>query len=195
MRYPYFAGREENFNLPQRSEPPEVKTPLSFSPELSLMLSLLLKDNPDSENITKMLKSIEPSLSGRDRESVARLLQYSEFEKTKPCRTKHGGDTDLMGVLQTLTGFSGSNDTGYIFEQMKNVFLAQEQFSDFSQRLNRYQGSKNMDMADMMEMLAMFMPKDKMNGLNNISNMANMMNMFGNMKNFDPSMLMRMMGR
>lgn len=195
MRYPYFTGREENFNLPKKIEAPAETAPLSFSPELSLMLSLALKDNQDSGNVVKMLRSIEPSLSGRDRNAVNRLLNYSEFEKTQTRKSKYNGNTDLMGVLSSLTGFSGSSETGYIFEQMKNIFSAQEQFANFSQRLGRFQDKKNMNMSDMMEILSMFMPKDRLGPLGNISNMANMMNMFGNMKNFDPSMLLQMMGR
>lgn len=195
MRYPYFTGREENYNLPKEPDPPKENYPVSFSPELSLILSIALKDKPDNENIISMLKQIEPSLSGKDREAVAKLLHYSEFEKSQPRKTRYNGSTDLLGVLRSLTGFSGSSETGYMFEQMKNIFLAQEQFTNFSQKLDRFQNKQNMNMSDMMDTLTMFMPKDQLGALGNISNMSNMMNLFGNMKNLDPSMLMQMMGK
>ncbi len=196
MRYPFaMQGRENNYNLPQQREVKEHNpAPLSFSPELSLMLSLALKDNPGSEEIRGILSSIAPSLPGEDRSAVEKLLRYSEFEQSDNSRRHRHSEGDYTQVIRTLKGLSKNRNTSTVFDQMERAFSMQEEFSRMHRKLSMFQNKKNLGLEEMMDLMTLFMPKEQLKGMGQLSNMANMMKMFGNMKNFDPSMMMNMMG-
>jgi hypothetical protein len=211
MRFPY-SGRP----APRRADP--MKRPsvaqnkisyddliknASFSPELSFLLAMVLKDGMSQDKLLNMFKEMEPYVSAGDRAamySVIGAIQVTDdFRRSGPSDwaprpnagladySKYSRQHSLLDVMQKYA----EQDTS---KMMQNLQKSVEMQGNFEKMLKRMEKLRNMNSSspeDMFEALSMFMSPAEQG---NIRNMQNMMRMMGSMKNFRPEDMMKFMG-
>lgn len=164
----------------------------NLSPELSMLLSLTLKDKQNN-NILPILESIEPFLEQKDRQSIGGILGMQDqmnrldmYDNTHSMNTGYQNLSEndkMMSLLHELTRFAG-NDAKGIMGQMENAMTQQFEMGKMMKRMENMKDTKTNDPMAMFEMLSMFMPKGQNGGFGNIQNM---MSLFKNMSGKDMS--------
>ena len=175
----------------------------SFSPELSFLLSMTLKDGINRQSTLEMLKSIEPHVGTSDREAIHSILaaqrMAEDYRRNPPVQppkrsgmglssfSKFSRQQALLDVLQRYA----SGDTANMMRSLSQSARMQE---DFERMIRRMEKLRQMDASSpeqMFEAMSMFMPPEEQK---NIRNMQNMMRMMGSMKNFKPEDMFKFMG-
>jgi hypothetical protein len=211
LRFPY-SGRP----APRRSDtvrrPPVPQSKISyedlmrnasFSPELSFLLAMVLKDGMRQDRLLSMLKEIEPYVSAGDKaaiHSVIGAIQISDdFRKSGPDdwppRTNAGladyskfsRQYSLLDIMQKYA----ERDTGNMMQNLQRSVKMQENFEKMLKRMEKLRNMKNSSPEDMFEAISMFMPPSEQA---NIRNMQNTIRMMASMKNFRPEDMMKFMG-
>ncbi len=175
----------------------------SFSPELSFLLSMTLKDGQSRESVLDMLKSIEPFVSDDDRKAIQSIfctLRLTEhYRRQPPVEPPKRSGTGLssfsrlsrqQALLDVLQRYA-SKDTAAMMHGLSQSARMQE---NFGRMIRRFEKLRQMDVSSpeyMFEAMSLFMPPDEQK---KYRNMQNMMRMMGSMKNFKPEDLFKFMG-
>lgn len=211
-RYPY-SGRPTPVPAqnPYRQAPqPQTKISYedlmrnaSFSPELSFLLAMVLKDGMSQDRLLGLLKDIDPYVSAGDRaaiHSVIGAIQVSDnFRRSGPEDwpprpnaqlaefSKYSRQNSLLNVMQKYA----ERDTVNMIQNLQRSVQMQENFEKMIKRMEKLRNMNSSSPEDMFEAISMFMPPAEQA---NIRNMQNMMRMMGSMKNFKPEDMMKFMG-
>ncbi|MCK9479550.1 MAG: hypothetical protein M0R40_08655 [Firmicutes bacterium] len=175
----------------------------SFSPELSFLLSMTLKDGLDKKTTLDMLKNIEPYVAAQDREaihSIFHTLNMTDNYRRRPPVPppgRHGAglsDFSKLSRHQTLLEILqryASQDTCSMLRGLSQSARTQENFERMSRRIEKLRNMNMSSPENMFEAISMFMPAEEQS---KFKNMQNMMRMMGSMKNFKPEDLFKFMG-
>lgn len=177
----------------------------SFSPELSFLLAMTLKDGMSRTAALDLLRDIEPFVSAADRDAIHSLRGAHElaedFRKTTPPSAPPRTAAPLSGfsrlsrqqaLLEVMQRYAG-RDTGGM---MKNLQQSAQMQENFDRMLRRMERMRNMNMSspeDMFEAMSAFMPPEKTAEFRNMQTMMRMMSTMG--KNMKPEDLFRMMNQ
>lgn len=175
----------------------------SFSPELSFLLAMTMKDGMNRQSALEMLKKIEPYVSNSDKEAIHSIFnaQYmtDEYRRNPPAPPPGRSGTGLnsfsrlarqQALLDVLSGYAGS-DTKSMMQGLSQSARMQENFERMTRRMEKLRNMNASSPEQMFEALSMFMPPEEQG---KFRNMQNMMRMMGNMGNFKPEDMFKFMG-
>lgn len=174
----------------------------SFSPDLSFLLSMTLKDGLNRNTMLDMLKNIEPYVSASDKEAIHSILGArqltNDFRSSAPDYTPSHSYSGLSGfsklsrqqsLLNVLQKYA-SHDTSAMMQSLQKSTEMQDNFERMNKRMQKLRNMNNSSPEDMFEAMSMFMPSNEQS---NFRNMQNMMRMMGSMKNFKPEDIFKFM--
>ena len=178
----------------------------SFSPELSFLLAMTLKDGLRQGSAIDMLKNIEPLVSAGDREAIHKILgaqrMAEEYRRTPP-NIPHGypgsGLNEFsklsrqQALLEILQNYA-SRESSDLMRALQRSTQMQENFERMTRRIEKMRNMKTSSPQDMFEAMSMFMPQDQQSQFKNMQNMMRMMNMMGNSNGFKPEDMFKFMG-
>lgn len=177
----------------------------SFSPELSFLLAMTLKDGLRQGSAFDMLKNIEPFVSAGDREAIHQILgarKMAEDYRKNPPVIPHGypgsGLNEFsklsrqQALLEILQSYA-SRESSDMMRALQRSAQMQENFERMIRRMEKLRNMKTSSPQDMFEAMSMFMPQDQQSQFNNMQNMMRMMNMMGNMNGFKPEDMFKFM--
>ena len=214
FRYP-FGPRHMPHPVPQNrppQNPPEEKkisygdlmNKASFSPELSFLLAMTLKDGLCQNTVLDMLAKIEPYVSSVDKDAIHSILgarnMTDQFRRSTPDIAPQPTHTGLSGfskltrqqaLLNVLQKYA-SHETGTMMQSLQRSVKMQEDFARMSRRMETLRSTKDPSPEQMMEALSMFMPPDQQSQFRNMSQMFKMM---GSMKDFKPEDIFKFMNQ
>ncbi len=209
FRFPFgprpAPGHIQRYNTPQ--EKPvgydDLLRHASFSPELSFLLSMTLKDGLERKTVLDMLKNIEPFVNTSDREAINTIFHAlniaDNYRRQPPVNPpgRHGaGLSDFsklsrhQALLEILQRYA-SPDTCSMLRSLSQSARAQENFERMARRIEKLRNMNMSSPENMFEAISMFMPPEEQS---KFRNMQNMMRMMGSMKNFKPEDLFKFMG-
>lgn len=174
----------------------------SFSPELSFLLALTLKDGMRQGSAMDMLKSIEPYVSAGDREAIHKILgaqklaeEYRRTPPSSPFGFPGSGLSDFsrlsrqQALLEILQHYA-SHESSDLMRSLQRSAQMQESFERMIRRMEKMRHMNTNSPEEMFEAMSMFMsPEDQAK----FRNLQNMMRMMGNMKGFNPEDMFRFM--
>ena len=180
----------------------ELMKRATFSPELSFLLAMTLKDGVNQNTALDMLKSIEPYVSPGDRDAIRSILgakqMTEDFRQQAPVyEPRHGTNglnefsklTRQQALLNILQQYA-SNETGALMKNLQKSVEMQENFERMNKRMQKLRNMNSSSPEDMFEALSMFMPPEQQS---QFRNMQNMMRMMSNMKDFKPEDMFKFM--
>ena len=197
------------YNRPPQPPPEEKKISYddlmknaSFSPELSFLLAMTLKDGLCQNTVLDMLAKIEPYVSATDKDAIHSILgarnMTDTFRRSTPDFAPQHTHTGLSGyskltrqqaLLNVLQNYA-SHETGSMMKNLAQSVKMQEDFARMSRRMEALRNNKNPSPEQMFEALSMFMPEDQQS---QFRNMSNMMRMMGSMNNLKPEDIFKFM--
>lgn len=213
IRYPYNGRPAPRPSQSQQKRVPPVSQKkisyedlmrnASFSPELSFLLAMVLKDGMSQDRLLNMLREIEPYVSSGDKaaiHSVIGAIQVSDdFRRSGPDSwpprpgaglsefSKLSRQHSLLDVMQKYA----ERDAGNMMKNLQRSVEMQENFDKMTKRMQKLRSMNSSSPEQMFEALSLFMPPAEQA---NIRNMQNMMRMMGSMKNFRPEDMFKFMG-
>jgi hypothetical protein len=177
----------------------------AFSPELSFLLAMTMKDGLRQGSAMDLLKSIEPYVSSSDREAIHQLLgaqkAAEEYRKNPPAMSYGFPGAGLnnfsrmsrqQALLEILQHYA-SNESS---DMMRALQRSSQMQDNFDKMIKRMEKLRHMNMAkpeDMFEAMSMFMPQDQQSQFKNMQNMMRMMSTMGNMNGFKPEDMFKFM--
>lgn len=174
----------------------------SFSPDLSFLLAMTLKDGLGRQTVLEMLKNIEPYVSAGDREAIHSIFgamhmaeDYRRQPAMRPPMRSGAGLSSFsrlsrqQALLDVLQRYA-SSDTGAMMRGLAQSARMQENFERMTRRMEKLRQMDTSSPEHMFEALSMFMPPDEQQ---KYRNMQNMMRMMGSMKNFKPEDMFKFM--
>jgi hypothetical protein len=175
----------------------------SFSPELSFLLAMTLKDGMSRTAVLDLLRDIEPFVSTVDREAIRSLRGAQglaeDFRKATPPPEPPRTAAPLSGfsrlsrqqaLLEVMQRYAG-RDTGGMMKNLQQSAQMQENFDRMLHRMERMRNMNTSSPEQMFEAMSMFMPPEKQAEFRNMQTMMRMMSNMG--KNMKPEDLFRMM--
>ncbi len=175
----------------------------SFSPELSFLLAMTLKDGLSRSAALDLLRDIEPFVSSADREAIRSLRGAqelaSDFRKSAPPPAPPHTDSPLSGfsrlnrqqaLLEVMQRYAGSDTSGMMRGLQQSVQM-QENFDRMLRRMERMRNMNTSSPEQMFEAMSMFMPPEQQSQFRNMQNMMRMMSAMG--KNMKPEDMFRSM--
>jgi len=213
-RYPF--GSRPTPRRPQHHQPP-VQAPsppqatglggilqnASFSPELSFLLAMTMKDGMNRHTALEMLKKIEPFVSTRDKAAIHSILSAQhlaeDYRRNPPVHPPYRSGAGLsafsrysrqQALLDVLSQYAG-NDTKSLLQTLSQSARMQENFERMARRMEKLRNMNASSPEQMFEALSMFMPPEEQAKFKNMQNMLHMMN---NMGNFRPEDIFKFMG-
>lgn len=195
-RYPPIPPKQEQHKKPNSVN--SIFENASFSPQLSLLLSMILKDGFARNTTMELLKNIYPYVDPVDKAMIDRIFDIKEFAgsyrpsfNTSPfpgkALSKHERDLNLLRILKQYA----AQDTLRIFDRIERSIIMQAEMSRMMHRLESFRNMKASTPDELINIMEDFMPPEERK---NIHNITNMMQLFKNMGNFKPEDLMRMFG-
>ncbi len=176
----------------------------SFSPELSFLLSMTLKDGLSRQSVMEMLKNIEPHVGAGDREAIHSIFSAQqlaeEYRRNPPVQPPGHSGTGLnafsrftrqQALLDVLSRYAGP-DTQSMMRGLAQSASMQENFERMTRRMEKLRNMNTSSPEQMFEALSMFMPPEEQSKFRNMQNMIRMM---GSMKNFKPEDMFKFMGK
>ena len=175
----------------------------SFSPGLSFLLALMLKDGMSRAKALNMLREIEPYVSDGDKAAIHGILgavQISNDFRNTPA------DPPVPRVPPELSEYSRPTRQNYLIETMlryagrgaassiKSIKKMIEMRDEYERTLKRLRKLKSLNMnstEDVIEAMSMFMPPEQIEAY---QNMQNLLKMMGSMKDIRPEDIFRQMG-
>ena len=158
----------------------------SFSPELSFLLAMTLKDGLCKNTMLDMLKNIEPYVSAADKQAIHSILgarQLTEnFKRSTPdlapshsCSklsefSKLSRQQALLNVLQKYA----SNETSAMMQSLQRSTQMQNNFEKMNRRMQRLRNMNSSNPEEMFEAMSMFMPQEEQSDFRNMQNMMRM---------------------
>lgn len=174
----------------------------SFSPELSFLLAMVLKDGMSQDRLLNMLNDIEPYVSAGDKAAIHSVIGAihvsDDFRRSGPVNwpprpnaelsdfSKFSRQHALLSVMQKYA----ERDTGNMMRNLQQSVEMQENFEKMIRRMQKLRNINSSSPEEMFEALSLFMPPAEQA---NIRNMQNMMRMMGSMKNFKPEDMFKFM--
>jgi hypothetical protein len=206
---PYPGSAQGGYHppAPPRPEPSgsDLLAHTAFSPELSFLLAMTLKDGLGRTTALDMLRDIEPYVSASDREAIRSLRGATglaeDFRRNTPPSAPPHTAAPLSGysrlsrqqaLLDVLQRYAG-RDTGGLMRSLQQSVQMQ---NNFERMLRRIERMRNMNMSspeDMFEAMSAFIPPEKQAEFRNMQTMMRMMSTMG--KNMKPEDLFRMMNQ
>ncbi len=200
----HMQNRQKELNKPEESKIKydDLMKNASFSPELSFLLAMTLKDGLCQNTVLDMLKNIEPYVSKSDKQAIHSVLGAKkltdDFKQSSPEYRPGHSDSGLsdfsklsrqQSLLNVLQRYA-SHDTGAMMQSLIKSAKMQEDFERMSRRMQKLRDMDNSSPEDMFEAMSMFMPQKEQA---NFKNMQNMMRMMKSMKNFKPEDMFKFM--
>lgn len=179
------ANVENNQQKNETASPPN-----GLSPELSLMLSMAMKDGMKDNNMLKMFQDILPFVSENERKTLQGILHNNEPNNNEgagrsPNRksslsgySKQSRQNDLHNVIERYAEGQG----GDMMQELRKGMQMQKDYEEMFNKFQNMGNSNNMNPGDMMQLMSMLMPNQDMS---QFKNMQNMMSLFGNMNNMN----------
>ena len=175
----------------------------SFSPELSFLLAMTLKDGLSRSAVLDLLRDIEPFVSASDRQAIRSLRGAQEVAQelrrpVPPVNPPHtaaplSGYSRLsrqQALLEIMQRYAG-HDAGGMMKNLQRSAQMQENFDRMLRRMERLRHINTSSPEDIFEAMSAFMPPEQQAEMRN---MQMMMRMMANMsKNMKPEDLFRMM--
>ncbi len=175
----------------------------SFSPELSFLLAMTLKDGLNRQSTFEMLKKIEPYVSAADKEAIHSIFSAQhmteEYRLHPPVSAPNRSGTGLnsfsrlarqQALLDVLAQYAGS-DSKTMMQGLAQSARMQDNFERMTRRMEKLRNMNTSNPDQMFEALSMFMPPEEQS---KFRNMQNMMRMMGNMGSFKPEDMFKFMG-
>ncbi len=201
FRFPYMRAPVRNVQPIKRPEAHEHKQFMekaAFSPQLSLMLSMVLKDGFCRNTAMDMLKNIYPYAEPNDKKVIDQLFGLREFSLGyRPnlhqqlgagnALSKQERDLNLLRVLKRYA----SQDTVRMFSRLERSIIMQSDINRLLNRMDMLRNTKVSGPDDMLNTMESLLPASERS---NIRNISNMMNLFKNMSSFRPEDIMKMWG-
>lgn len=167
-----------------------------LSPELSMLLSMALKDGMQQNRMFSMLKDIMPYVSGNEKAVLQRMLDTknnsnNEAYNNRPAGsgsslsgfTKQSRQQDLLDVIERYSEDQGND----MIKQLRRSVQMQKDFEDAAKKFGNLGNMNNAKPDEIIEAMSMFMKdEDKAQ----MRNMQNMMRLFGSMNNAKPEDLL-----
>lgn len=196
LRFPFDPRHVPSNDTPREqeafSEQEERKEESSggLSPELSLLLSMAMKDGMKDNNMLKMFQDILPFVSGNERKTIQNLLHNTQSDANQsPNRnlnrktslsgySKNSRQDDLLNIIEQYAEGQG----GEMMQEMKRGMKMQKEYEEMLKKFQNMGDTNNMKPEDMIELMSMLMPNQDMS---QFKNMQNMMKLFGNMNNMN----------
>lgn len=196
LRFPFDPRHVPSNDIPKEQEVSvdheEHKEESSggLSPELSLLLSMAMKDGMKDNNMLKMFQDILPFVSGNERKTIQNLLHNTQLDTNQdPNRnlnrkaslsgySKNSRQDDLLNIIEHYAEGQG----GEMMQEMKRGMKMQKEYQEMFKRFQNMGDTNNMKPEDMIELMSMLMPNQDMS---QFKNMQNMMKLFGNMNNMN----------
>jgi hypothetical protein len=176
----------------------------SFSPELSFLLAMTMKDGLSRSAVLDLLRDIEPFVSAPDREAIRSLLGARELAQDFRSGAPRGGPAHsaapLSGysrlsrqqaLLEVLQRYAG-RDAGGMMKNLQRSAQMQESFDRMLRRMERLRHMNTSSTEEMFDAMSAFMPPERQAEMRNMQSMMRMMSSMG--KNMKPEDLFRMMG-
>jgi hypothetical protein len=174
-----------------------------FSPELSFLLAMTLKDGLSRSAVLDLLRDIEPFVSVPDREAIRSLRGAQEVAQglhrpappSNPPRMTSplSGYSRLsrqQGLLEVLQRYAG-RDAGGMMKNLQQSAQMQESFDRMLRRMERLRHINTSSPEDIFDAMSGFMPPQQQAEFRNMQMMMRMMSSMG--KNMKPEDLFRMM--
>ena len=218
-RYPYgprpvtrqiqYSRRDQQQPEP-KTEPKEdpdrdILKNAAFSPELSFLLAMTLKDGLRQGSATDLLRSIEPYVTAGDREAIHQILGAQqvavEYRKNPPTAPYGFPGAGLNGfsrlsrqqtLLEILQHYA-SRDSSDMMKTLQRSTQMQENFDRMIRRMDKLRNMNTAAPEDMFDAMSMFMPTEQQSQFKNMQNMMRMMNTMGNMNGFKPEDIFKFM--
>ena len=175
----------------------------SFSPELSFLLAMTMKDGLSRQTTLEMLKKIEPYVSTGDKEAIHSIFSAQHMAEeyrlhphaSAPNRSGTGLNSfsrlaRQQALLDVLTQYAGS-DTKTMMQGLSQSAHMQDNFERMTRRMEKLRNMNASSSEQMFEALSMFMPPEEQG---KFRNMQNMMRMMGSMGSFKPEDMFKFMG-
>ncbi len=175
----------------------------SFSPELSFLLAMTLKDGLNRQSTFEMLKKIEPYVSNGDKEAIHSIISAQhmteEYRLHPPVSAPNRSGTGLnsfsrlarqQALIDVLSQYAGS-DTKAMMQGLAQSARMQDNFERMTRRMEKLRNMNASSPEQMFDALSMFMPPEEQG---KFRNMQNMMRMMGNMGSFKPEDMFKFMG-
>ncbi|NLT98585.1 MAG: hypothetical protein GXW96_10635 [Christensenellaceae bacterium] len=183
---------EKNDTAPQAEN--DILKNAAFTPELSFLLAMTLKDGLRQGTVLDLLKSIEPYVCARDRDAIHQILKaqkIAEEYRANPPEIPHGfPGADLYGfsrmsrqqaLLEILQHYA-SRESSELMRALQRSVQMQENFARLVRRLEKLRRMNMTSPEEMFEAISMFMPPEQQSQLKNIQNMMRMMAAMQGMK-------------
>lgn len=183
--------RQQEANENKNEQTSGAAPPSGLSPELSLMLSMAMKDGMKDNNMLKMFQDILPFVSENERKTLQSILHNNneannnEAQKRSLNRksslsgySKQGRQNDLLNIIESYAEGQG----GEMMQELRKGMQMQKDYEEMFKKFQNMGNSNNMNLGDMMQLMSMLMPNQDMS---QFKNMQNMMNLFGNMNNMN----------
>ncbi len=181
----------------------DILSHASFSPELSFLLAMTMKDGLNRESTFEMLRRIEPYVSAGDKEAIRSIFsahtmseEYRRHPNMSPPSRSGTGLNSFsrlsrqQSLLDVLSQYAG-NDTRSMMQGLSQSARMQESFERMTRRMEKLRNMNTSSPEQMFEALSMFMPPEEQG---KFRNMQNMMRMMGNMGSFKPEDMFKFMG-
>ncbi len=210
LRFPFGRRYSPGMLQPYKNETPkkpvgygDLLKHASFSPELSFLLSMTLKDGLETNRAIEMLKNIEPYVTTSDRQAIAGIfdaLKIADNYRRQPPvyppmrRGTELSDFSKLSRQQTLLDILQKYAPPDACAMMRALCQSAKTQENFERMARRIEKLRNMNMSspeNMFEAVSMFLPPQEHG---KIRNMQNMIQMMGTMKNFKPEDLFKFMG-
>jgi len=175
----------------------------SFSPELSFLLAMTLKDGLSRSAVLDLLRDIEPFVSASDREAIRSLRGAQEVAQglhrpAPPGNPPHTGSplsgysrlSRQQALLEVMQRYAG-RDAGGMMQNLQRSAQMQESFDRMLRRMERLRHINTSSPEDIFEAMSGFMPPEQQSEFRNMQMMMRMMANMG--KNMKPEDLFRMM--
>ncbi len=207
---PYPGPAPSGYRPPAPQPPPqpeptgrELLAHTNFSPELSFLLAMTLKDGLSRSAVLDLLRDIEPFVSAADRDAINSLRSAQEvaqglYRPAPPADppqysgplsgySRLSRQQSLLEVLQRYAG----QDAGGMMKNLQRSAQMQENFDRMLRRMERMRNMNSSSPEDIFEAMSGFMPPEQQSQFRNMQMMMRMMSSMGN--NMKPEDMFRMM--
>lgn len=211
LRFPFDPRHVPSNDTPREQaasteqEERKEETSGGLSPELSLLLSMAMKDGMKDNNMLKMFQDILPFVSGSERTTIQNLLHNTQTENNQdtnrntnrnPNRkaslsgySKNSRQDDLLNIIEQYAEGQG----GEMMQEMKRGMKMQKGYEEMFKKFQNMGNTNNMNLGDMMQLMSMLMPGQDMSQFKNMQNMMNLFSNMNNMNNMKPEDMLKFM--
>jgi len=175
----------------------------SFSPGLSFLLALMLKDGMSRAKALNMLRDIEPYVSDGDKAAIHGILGAVKVSnnfrnapadppvpRVPPELSEYSRPTRQNYLIETMLRYAGRGAASSI-KSLKRMIEMRDEYERMIKRLRKLKSLNMNSTEDVMEAMSMFMPPEQLEAYHNMQNLLKMM---GSIKDIRPEDILRQMG-